>query len=98
MKYTIRKSIIEVVGNIWQPGAPPCCMEYTLSDAQMKECRLQGLIFHPREVIANWLKHNAGDFQDILDFHASLEVEETTLEIPWESEDNEILFSEVMSV
>ena len=47
-----------------------------------------------RGTVEYWLSTNAGDFQSIIDFSASLEVGDETINIPWADEDNELYFDD----
>jgi hypothetical protein len=89
MRYTVRKSVIHVVGKIWMP-ADTVATTLTLSDYDV------GNIETPvtRETIQDWLDKNAVDFQAVTDFDASLEVGTETVEIPWQSEDSALVWSE----
>lgn len=85
MRYTVRTSIVEVVGNIWQPGVGLCAYQYTLSPSDVENCRdAEGNI--TRASVEDWLGSHSGDFQHIIDFHTSLEVGAETLDFPWEEE------------
>ena len=94
MRYTVRKSVIEVLGVIWLP-AVECGQVMTLSgydveNAKDDEGRLT------RDSVERWLCTHAGDFSSILDFHASIEDGEATVEIPWASEEHELRFCDAM--
>jgi hypothetical protein len=43
-----------------------------------------------RANVESWLGCNAGDFSEIIDFGASIEDGDESIDIPWESEDNEM--------
>lgn len=91
MRYTVRKLIIHVIGNIWQPGVGVCAMPFTLSDYDLRN------IGEPtRDNVEDWLTSHAGDFSRVLDFYASLEVGNETVEIPWHDEESECTFGDCM--
>ena len=50
-----------------------------------------------REDVEQWLMVNSGDFQSVMDFEASIEDGDTTVDIPWASEEGEFAFSDAMS-
>lgn len=94
MKYTVRKSIIQVVGVIWMPAAT-CALPMTLCPYDVENCRDDdGKI--TRESVELWLCTHAGDFQSITDFSASIEDGETTVEIPFATEDGEMAWCDCM--
>jgi hypothetical protein len=94
MRYTVRKSIVEVIGKIWMP-AVTCAQVYTLSAYDLGNARDDdGQL--TRESVEDWLSTHAGDFQSIEDFHASLEDGAETIEMPWASEDGEMTFCDCM--
>ena len=91
MKYTVRKSIIEIVGGIWWPMGATCAQTQTLSAYDVENCKDDnGEI--TRESVERWVMTHSGDFSSVKDFHASLEVGDKTIEIPWVTEEGEIAF------
>ena len=96
MKYTVRKSIIQVIGNIWQPGVGLCAMDYTLSAYDLDNARDDDGEL-TRESVEHWVMLHSGDFQSIKDFHASLEDGPDSIDIPWQfGEDSECEFNDCM--
>ncbi len=94
MKYTVRKSVVDVLGVIWMPMIS-AAIELELSAYDVGNARDDdGNI--TRESVGLWLDSHAGDFSGITDFYASIEDGDSTVEIPWESEDNEVAFSDLM--
>ena len=94
MRYTVRKSVIEVVGTIWMPMTT-AATQYTLSSYDVENARDDdGKI--TRESVQRWLDTHAGDFSAIKDFHASIEDGDDTIEIPWADEDNEYAYIDCM--
>lgn len=94
MKYTVRKSIVRIIGTIWMP-ATTCAQEQTLSSYDVENCRDDaGQI--TRESVEQWLTTHSGDFQSVQDFSASIEDGETTVDIPWGKEESEFTFSDCM--
>lgn len=96
MRYTVRKSIVRVVGRIWMP-AVNASMTYTLRDYDVNNARDDdGQI--TRDSVDQWLACNAGDFQSIIDFEASIEDGDKTIDIPWATEDGESAYLDTLSV
>ena len=92
MRYTVRKSVVRVIGRIWMP-AVVASMQYTLSDYDVDNCKDdQGNL--TRESVEQWLCTHSGDFQSVQDFYASLEVGSETVEIDWASEESEFTYSD----
>ena len=91
MRYTVRKSIIQVVGTIWIP-AITCAQEKVLSGYDLEN------IERPitRGTVEHWLMLNSGDFQNVQDFSANLEIDGETVEFPWENEESEFTYSDCM--
>lgn len=50
-----------------------------------------------REDVEQWLMMNSGDFQRVIDFEASIEDGDTTLDFPWSTEDGEMAYCDAMS-
>lgn len=95
MKYTVRKSIVWIVGRIWMP-AIVCAQEKVLSSYDVGNIRDEaGNI--TRESLEQWLCSNAGDFQSVQDFSASIEDGEKTVDIPWATEEGEFAYSDCMA-
>lgn len=88
MRYTVRQSIVDVIGKIWQPGCGTCAYRYNIP---------AGHSLRTREDVANWLSTHAGDFQSVTDFAASLEAGKRTIDIPWQSQDSEVIYMECVS-
>jgi len=94
MKYTMRVSYVDVVGNGWMPRCP-MATRYTLTSSDVDNARDdEGKI--TRESVELWLGSHSGDFSSVTDFSASLEDGEATVDIPWAEEDNELEFGFIM--
>lgn len=93
MRYTVRKNVIWIVGRIWQPG-------YTCSQVLHPDMRDESLRDDDgqitRDSIQWWLAAHAGDFQEVIDFSASIENGENTIEIPWGSDDGECAYLDTL--
>ena len=93
MRYVVRKSIVRIVGKIWQliPAGMVCAQTLEMSDYDLGNATDdEGNI--TRNSLLSWLDTHAGDFASIDDFSASLEVGDDTVEIPWASEEGECAF------
>jgi len=91
MRYVVRKSIVEVVGEIWMPYGTVCATTYTLSGYDVENCRNDnGQI--TRDSVERWVGMHSGDFSSVRDFRASLEDGDETVDIPWASEEGELAF------
>lgn len=94
MKYTVRRSIVDVLGYIWMPNVP-AAMTLTLSDYDVGNAKdEEGKI--TRDSVHDWLNRNAGDFSVITDFSASLEDGDETVNIGWESVEAEQDFASLV--
>ena len=91
MKYTVRESIIWVVGTIWMP-AVEAATHYKLSQYDVDNIKAEGDGVIDREAVQDWLDTNAGDFQAITDFAASIEDGEETVDIDWATVEGEDLY------
>lgn len=95
MKYTIRKSVVDVVGRIWMPAAV-CSLRINLSQYDVDNARdYDGKI--TRESVEQWLSTHSGDFQQVLDFRASIEDGEETVEIPFATEEGECQYLDTVA-
>ena len=91
MRYTVSVSKVEVVGEIWMPSCT-CAMEYVLDPYDVEN------LDKPvdRESVEEWLSTHAGDFREITDFRASIEVDGETVDIPWKTEEGECAYYDCM--
>ena len=94
MRYVVRKSLVWVVGKIWWPYGLLCTQELTLSSYDVSNAT-DDMGHVTRESLDRWLARNAGDFSEIVDFSASLEVGDETVEIPWATEEGELAYCEI---
>lgn len=86
MRYLVERNFINVLGKIW---LPPVEGAYTYD---LSSYDVENIGEFTRENIADWLSKNAGDFQQIIDFYATV----GDKEIPWSSEDNEIRYNDLV--
>ena len=94
MRYTVRKSVVQVIGTMWMPSSTGAT-SYDLTASDVDNARDDsGAI--TRESVARWLDSHAGDFSGVLDFNASLEDGDTTVDLPWADEDSELTFNGCM--
>ena len=88
MKYMVRKSLVWVIGYIWMPSNVLCSRCYTLREYDIENCKDEhGKV--TRKSVERWVMLNTGDFSEIKDWRASLEVEGETVEFEWEHDDSE---------
>lgn len=91
MRYMIRKSVINVIGKIWMPSV---VTTYTYEpdsiDVRLYLTDEAGNV--TRDSVARYLDTHAGDFAEIIDFEASIEHDDQTIDIPWSHEDSEDTF------
>lgn len=93
MRCVVRKSLVHVVGGIWMPYGAMCAMDYELSANDVENCRDDdGKI--TRESVEDWLSTHSGDFSSVVDFCASIEDGDATVDIPWATEEGEIAYLE----
>ena len=95
-RFTLRisytKNIVQVIGKIWMPYGRLCAMEYTLSDADLKQYGIDKE--NPtRESIERWTQTNTGDFSSIQDFYANIGENK---EIKWKDPESEFTYSDCM--
>lgn len=92
MKYLVRKSIVQIVGRIWMP-AIICGQTKTLDSYDIENCRDdEGNI--TRDSVEQWLMTHSGDFQHVIDFSASIEDGDKTVDIPWATEEDKYQFND----
>jgi hypothetical protein len=101
MRCTVRKSLVRVVGHIWMPNAV-CSMVYTLRQYDIDNIKVQaeydtGSPTIDRDAVEQWLATNSGDFRDILDFDASIEDGDQTIDIPFATEDGELAYYDTLA-
>lgn len=95
MRYTVRKSVVDVVGRIWMPGIV-CAQRIELSAYDLDNARDDAGKL-TRDSVLDWLGSHAGDFASIIDFQASLEDGDTTVDIPFATEEGETAWLDCQS-
>jgi hypothetical protein len=111
MKYTVRKSIVRLVGQIWMPSVV-CGQTKELSSYDVGNIKQEAMwrvygddyqnpanppVKITREDVEQWLMANSGDFQTVTDFEASIEDGDKMIDIPWASEDGEYAYIDAVS-
>lgn len=97
MRYTVRVSYVDVLGYIWMPHAL-CSMRYTLSGYDLAViCAAGEEDVITRDGLAQWLTSHTGDFSQIIDFRASIEYGDRTLDFNWSSEENEVRYLDTIA-
>lgn len=92
MRYIVRKNIIQLVGRIWLPPVITG-QEIALSQYDVDNCRDEnGKI--TRDSVEQWLCTHSGGFQSILDFFASIEDGNNTVEIDWRDQESRFVFED----
>lgn len=87
MKYLVKKSVVDVVGRIWMPQIV-CSLRIVMSQYDLDNAREDdGRI--TRDSLESWVHTHAGDFSQIIDFRASIEDGEESIEIPFATEHGE---------
>lgn len=100
MKYTGIKSIIRIVGLNWY--GQTCAMFKELNPYDVAILEDSGLgkemsKEQNREVIEGWLAKSSGDFQEILDFEADIELGDgSNVTVEWLNEDSEDEYMDAM--
>ena len=96
MRYMVRKSIIDVLGHIWQPGCDLCSLRLTPDRFDLDNMRDEhGRL--TRHSVGEWLMTHTGDFASISDWSASLEDGEQTIDLPWSSEETELQYLDTVA-
>lgn len=100
MRYTIEKSVVRVVGHIWQPGVGKCATDLVLdrfsTQGLLDAAKVETVDALSREHVAAWLRTHAGDFSKVLDFEADFSYQGHDFLSPWASEDSECAYSDCM--
>jgi len=95
MRYTVRKSVVRILGGIWLPYGTQCAQEKELSKFDVDNLRNEdGSI--TRESVSDWVDSHSSDFSSVTDWWASIEDGETTLEFDWQNEDSEPAWLDAM--
>jgi hypothetical protein len=94
MRYTVRESYVNVIGQIWMPSTTGAT-RYNLTGYDIENARGDdGQI--TRESVQVWLDGHAGDFASVTDFEASIEDGDSTVGIPWADEESELTYNGCM--
>ena len=94
MRIIVKRSIINILGRLWMPMCK-AGQELTVTQYDL-DCMRNDDGTIDREAVSDWIDSHAGDFSSIIDFSASLEDGENSIEIPWQSEENEIEWGDCM--
>lgn len=93
MRYIVRSSYVDVLGYIWMRAL--CSLRINVSSYDLEHMRDDdGAI--TRESIEQWLTSHSGDFSEVVDFHASIEDGNESLDFPWSSEENEFAYIDTL--
>jgi hypothetical protein len=95
MRYIVRKSYVIILGYIWMPHVL-CSLRVDLSSYDLENMRDEdGHI--TRESIEQWLTAHSGDFSEVVDFSASIEDGDHTLDFPWSSEETQCQYFDTLA-
>lgn len=92
MRYTVTKQRVDVLGDIWQPGAGVCAMSRDLAPHEL--VAIGDLSDH--QVLAHHVARLFGDFRRIRDFRADFTVGDRSIVHDWQSEESESTFYSCM--
>ena len=88
--YTVTVNEIDILGRLWLPmckaGQTIKLDRYDIENIKQEDGNIT------RDSVQNWLDCNAGDFSSIIDFHVDI----GDIDIPWNSEENEMEFLDLM--
>ena len=91
MKYMVRTSYVDVLGGIWLPYGAVCSLRKPLDRFDVDNMRDDdGKI--TRESVKFWVMLHSSDFSGVIDFSASIEDGEQTIDLPWSSEETELQY------
>lgn len=94
MRYIVRRSYVDVVGELWMPNVTAASrIELGAYDIENMTDD-DGAV--TRDSVEQWLMCHSGDYSRVLDFAASIELGDTTVDIPWTSEESECTYSDCM--
>jgi hypothetical protein len=94
MRYTVRKSIVQIVGYLWMPQCK-AATEQSVSSYDIENMTDDdGNV--TRDSVEQWVMTHSGDFSSVIDFRADLEVGDKTIVIDWEKEESECDFADCM--
>lgn len=95
MKYTVKASYVDVVGRLWMGGK--ASLRINLSGHDLENMRDDdGQI--TRETVEQWLSTHSGDFQHTIDFSASIEDGDKSLDFPFATEEGEMDYLDTFPV
>lgn len=89
MRYTVTKQIIQVIGELWEPGFT-AAQEYTLDGYQMEN------LGDPRnrDDVQSWVNKNTGDFSSVTDFCADFTIGDESVIHGWASPASEHTYAD----
>ena len=94
MRYMVRKSVVDVLGRLWMPMSVASLRielsAYDVENARGEDGRIT------RESVADWLSKHSGDFSEVLDFRASIEDGDETIELDWARDESECAYCDTL--
>jgi hypothetical protein len=93
MRYTVVKSVLQVIGELW--GGSIGSYQYTLKPEDLEQMKHDGVFC--REAISSWVnsKLNTGDFSIVADWRAEIENGDKTLEFDWSDSGSADIWDEI---
>ena len=95
MRYTVTKSIIQVIGKIWMP-AVTAAMQYEVTAHDIQNMADEKTGHVTRELVDRWIVLHTGDFQTIIDWRADLAVGDEDIVYDWKVADSEMIYNDCM--
>lgn len=105
MRYMVKTSFVDVLGRLWMGGV--ASLRIRLSDYDIRNIQdhstdegdKHGQI--NRAGLEQWLTSHSGDFQQVIDFSASIEAvangKDRTFDFDWASEENAMQYLDTIS-
>lgn len=83
--------LIQVVGQIWQPGMGLCTYSYSPGSSQLQPALNKKYL--SRKDVDEWLKKHAGDFSQVEDYCV---INNDKVVFPWKEPKNEAIYADSM--
>jgi hypothetical protein len=101
-RYIVRKSYVDVLGRLWMPQ---CLAATRIALSSYDVANIQGQ--HDwatdseggtidRDAVEQWLMLHSGDFSEVIDFSASIESGDQTLDFDWANEESQFYWQDCM--
>lgn len=93
-RYTVRVSYVDIIGTLWMPSTT-AATRIKVNSHDVENMRDDDVQI-TRDSVEDWLTSHSGDFSRVIDFSASIEDNDTTVDIPWADEDSEFTYNDCM--